>query len=593
MHYIPRLRLPAMLPVFLVLALAAGSHAAEPLELTGDARYNLSSHVDILRDDSGTMTLADVRKKENSLAFVPSSGAVPNLGITSKPHWVRFRLDDVFGYHPDRSWLLELDFPYADSAELFLPQEDGGYVSQLLGDRLPFDDRPWKQRNLIFELGRVTHSGYYYMRVQASGILNLPMTIWAPRALSAQLSQENLIIGIYYGTLLAMLIYNAFMFSIFRDKSYIRYCEYLLLFLLLQISVTGHGYQYLWSSFPGVGNLLPTVLLGATALTAIHFTELFLEVPERRPDVQKWLRGVFYLCGLSILVALLAPLSFSTPFAIITGCITAVALLITCVLVLRRGSRPAQFFFAAWLLLLTGALLKGLSLIGLLPINALTAYAWQVGSGLEALLLSLGLADRINILRQERLSAMQQAFELDKVAHTDRLTGLHNRTYFEREFRQHVSYAEKNQSSHFAFFLVDLVGLKAINDNHGHAIGDQAVRMTARLLTSFCRQSDIVARIGGDEFAIICPRMTTADYEVFVSRVDEHTADGRIKFQEGEEIKSVPIHLSIGHAHTSKVPAGEIFEFADRDMYEKKKKFYETNKRHREVTSSGAQTVAD
>ncbi len=583
-----------LLAALLALLLSTGSVGAAELELREHDAYTLGPFVEILKDPDGDLTIQQIVKKKNELPFKPSFSANPNLGLSGAVHWVRFRLRDHYGYHPDRRWLLELDFPFADQAEMFIPAPGGGYEQETLGDRRKFSDRTWKHRSLIFTLGRVPENGAdYYLRVEASGSLQLPLRIWTPAALSSHLASENLILGIYYGIMLAMLLYNLFVYTVIREQNYLRYCEYLFLFLCLQVAATGHGFQYLWQNFPSLGNLLPTLLTPLTCMAAIRFAQAFLEVADRRPEMVRWLQGNYYFCCFSLALALIAPLSWSIPVSVLAGCATAIILLICCMRILRRGSRPAQFFLAAWVLLLFGALLKGLSILGILPVNAFTLHTWQVGSGMEVLLLSLGLADRINILRQERMSALQQAFELEKVAHTDRLTGLYNRTYFEREFRQHVGYAEKNRNSHFGFFLIDLVGLKAINDNHGHAIGDQAVRMTARMLKGICRQSDLVARIGGDEFAIVCPRMTPADYRVFVQRMNTKTANGRIKFQEEEEIKVVPIHLSIGHSHTSEIPAEEIFDFADKDMYEKKRKFYETHKRHRAETSSGAQTVSE
>ncbi len=580
--------------VLVALLATFGRAAAGELELREDAVYALGPVVEILEDPAGTLTIREVLKRRHELPFKPVFTTNPNLGLNGNVHWVRFRIRDHYGYHPDRRWLLELDFPFADRAELFVPAHGGGFEREVLGDRQKFADRTWKHRSLVFTLGRVPEAGAeYYLRVQASGSLQLPLRVWTPAALSSHLSSENLVLGLYYGIMVAMLIYNLFVYTVIREKNYLRYCEYLFLFLCLQVAATGHGFQYLWQNFPSLGNLLPTLLAPLTCMAAIRFAQPFLEIADRRPELVPWVQGTYYFCCFALVLTLIAPLSWSIPVAVLAGCITAIMLLFCCLRILRRGSRPAQFFLAAWLLLLFGALMRGLSILGLLPVNAFTLYTWQVGSGLEVLLLSLGLADRINILRQERMSALQQAFELEKVAHTDRLTGLYNRTYFEREFRQHVGYAEKNRNSHFGFFLIDLVGLKAINDNHGHAIGDQAVRMTARMLKGICRQSDLVARIGGDEFAIICPRMTPDDYRVFVQRIDGKTANGRIKFQEEEEIKVVPIHLSIGHAHTSEIPAGEIFDYADKDMYEKKRKFYETHERHREEKSSGAQTVAE
>jgi diguanylate cyclase (GGDEF)-like protein len=192
--------------------------------------------------------------------------------------------------------------------------------------------------------------------------------------------------------------------------------------------------------------------------------------------------------------------------------------------------------------LLIGVAVVALRNLALLPTNFLSFYALQIGSALEMLLLSFALADRINGLRREKdlaqnevLATKQQLAaalqrsqaglerrvaerteeleaanarlrenerQLQALAHTDVLTGLANRLLFEARLQQSMQHARRNHGR-IALLLGDLDHFKAINDNYGHAIGDEVLRVAAGRLRATVREVDTVARLGDDVFAIV------------------------------------------------------------------------------------------
>ena len=107
--------------------------------------------------------------------------------------------------------------------------------------------------------------------------------------------------------------------------------------------------------------------------------------------------------------------------------------------------------------------------------------------------------------------------DLVKLSTRDELTGLLNRRGFFMSAQPMARMAER-EGRQFVVFFADLDGLKAINDAHGHGAGDEALRDAAWILTHSFRSADIVARIGGDEFAVLAPEATSYTIDIMIRR---------------------------------------------------------------------------
>ena len=110
----------------------------------------------------------------------------------------------------------------------------------------------------------------------------------------------------------------------------------------------------------------------------------------------------------------------------------------------------------------------------------------------------------------EHSAQVEEARTLYQRATRDTLTGLGNRAFFDDQLHQALAMARRKQEG-FGLLLVDMDGLKSINDSHGHPAGDAAIRVLAARLRALTRESDVAARLGGDEFALILP--STGDRE--------------------------------------------------------------------------------
>lgn len=108
-----------------------------------------------------------------------------------------------------------------------------------------------------------------------------------------------------------------------------------------------------------------------------------------------------------------------------------------------------------------------------------------------------------------------QAEEIERIAHTDSLTGLFNRSYYEKMFPWLTSESLISQAP-LTLVFCDVNGLKKINDDFGHHEGDKLIREAARAIRESCRRNDLVFRLGGDEIVILCPGTTLENAEILI-----------------------------------------------------------------------------
>ena len=173
---------------------------------------------------------------------------------------------------------------------------------------------------------------------------------------------------------------------------------------------------------------------------------------------------------------------------------------------------------------------------------------------------------------------------LEHLAHTDKLTNTFNRNYFDREFKRYASTKQKYPELDFTVFLIDVNGLKDVNDRYGHKEGDNLIIKVAGLLKSCCRKTDLVARLGGDEFVILCPETKQAD--PLLDRIRRKEQGMRLSCQTstGERI-DIPIRMSIGIASTQETHPHILMKRADEKMYENKRVYYQSHQSIRRVSS--------
>ncbi len=175
---------------------------------------------------------------------------------------------------------------------------------------------------------------------------------------------------------------------------------------------------------------------------------------------------------------------------------------------------------------------------------------------------------QVSLLHQYQAQLTIKVSELEEMAARDELTGLYNRRHFYHEIQRELSRAQSTKEP-LALLLLDLDGLKGINDEHGHSVGDVIIANLGKVIVKHTRNSDVAARLGGDEFGIVMPATDKRGAFSMARRLWEELEQTPLY---EHETKYIMVTVSIG---VSGYPWGgedleEMIHWADSDMYANK-----------------------
>jgi two-component sensor histidine kinase len=399
---------------------------AEPMMLSPELKgLSLGGHMDILEDQARQWTIRHIVTDQVAAQFMPSHGAAQGFGFTSSAYWVRFVV--VNPWDREIQWCLEVAYPPMDSIELYIPMQADQFQIKRGGDHLPFRARDVDYKDFIFLLQTPPKSQQlYYMRFENAGAINLPLTILSPSALAEKINHEQILLGIYHGAILVMLVYNFFIFISIRDPSYLYYVLFNCGWVFAMLTLNGLAFQYLWPRAVWWTNNSLLFFFCFSFMWGVQFSRSFLETAHHTPLFDVLLRALIALAVLGMACALLTSYYISVRLTNVIG-MTCMLVWIDGVVCLRRGVRAARYYVIAWSALILGITVLSLKNLGILPHNALTVWAPQLGSATEITLLSLGLADRIRTLRREKERAEKALIDTQLTMQDALLKEVHHR----------------------------------------------------------------------------------------------------------------------------------------------------------------------
>lgn len=340
-----------------------------------------------------------------------------------------------YGFRPDRLWVklvitnqndhlrrlgLEIAYPVLDQVDAYVIQQGLVQSEYRVGDTLPFSQRPIDFRNFIIPLSLpAQESATLYLKVETEGTLQAPITLQDMDRFFEKQQYSMLIQGLYFGTMLVMVLYNLFIYISVRHPSYLYYAIAALSCTTFVAAMQGLGFQYVWPGFPALNAIIIPISVAVFGMSSMLFAITLLDVKRIAPTLYKVKMVFFNLYLLLFIGSFILPYHTIIKLIATVGSVSVLLSIFTGIYIQFKGQRSARFYIGAWSSLLISFFITALSKFGLIASNLLIEHSVQIGSTLEVLLLSFALADRINEERKAKEAARYKALENERIANEE------------------------------------------------------------------------------------------------------------------------------------------------------------------------------
>ncbi|HWZ22714.1 MAG TPA: 7TM diverse intracellular signaling domain-containing protein, partial [Cytophagaceae bacterium] len=275
-----------------------------------------------------------------------------------------------------------------------------------------FDKREHINKNIVFDLsvGDSSQTFVYYIRIKSKSYSGFDFRIKSVNYFMYYSTNEYYFLGLYYGILLIMAVYNLLIYISVREKVYLFYVFYVLTGILNTMTDDGLGFQFLWSDYPEIIRYIgiyiaPSMLMITFVLYSIFFLELNTNFPKLKNLLLRAV-GIYFIYYFSII--LFAPdfihfkIVYIIPFILSYG---------AAIHVFSKGYKPARFFIVGNTFILISIIIIQFRSMQIIPGNIFTVYSLNYGLVFEIVILSFALADRIRIIKKSNEEAQKEIIE--------------------------------------------------------------------------------------------------------------------------------------------------------------------------------------
>ncbi len=515
-------------------------------------------------DKSGTLPYQDIQSKLGE--FSHKQTEVLNIGYSTGAHWLNFTLSNSSPQPQHRI----IEFSYTLTDELTLYYQQDGQLHELQQGRIYRAQQEERNRVYSFPITLAPDESIdFSLRVASEDAVVIPLWLMTDAEYYQSLNTTQQLLSYYFGLVTAIAVFGIFLWLFLKEKVYRYYAlgviaHHGLFFIILNgLSPSVLGFTSVWWSREAL-----TVFISLSLLLFIQFGRAFFNTAVTHPKIHRFLNfniaaSVICLC-LAFVLSHHQAISIASVAAAINGSI----MIFTGIKALKTSPISARFYLASWCLAIVGGIFYSLKTWGIVPSNVFTEHAWQAGTAIESLLLSLAITSRIGDeaklkeqAQKEILTLQQQANEslerrvqertqeleqlnhkLEELSDTDQLTGLKNRRYLDRLLPIEVERCAQQKKS-IALLIMDIDHFKNFNDSYGHLAGDSCLQAVAQCIEKELHwPNDRPVRYGGEEFCIFLPDTKAEGARAVAERIRENVAGLNLTIND----KPVPVTLSIG-----------------------------------------------
>jgi EAL domain-containing protein (putative c-di-GMP-specific phosphodiesterase class I)/GGDEF domain-containing protein len=505
-----------------------------------DERVVLGKLSEFLEDADNSIEIEQLLSADSRFNWQQISSDTPNFGYTDSAYWVHLQLKNNSDQKVDR--VIEIAYPVLDYIEFY--QVNGGTIETAfkVGDQLPFSNRPIAHRNFVFPLSlEALSNSSLYIKVKSGSSLQLPLSIASEREFFASDQLELIRMCIYYGMMLVMILFNLFIFFSLKEAMYFYYVSFVFCFAAVQFCLNGLAGQYIWPDASYMQDFGILVFVPSIVLFASLFARHFLDLATHAPYADRFFKVMTWTAAIGIAGGLVLDYEQSIKFSVIAVIPASLGCLLIGPYLWSKGHTIARFYTIAWASITIATVALALSKFGILPRTFLTENGLQFGSALEAILLSLALADRFNNERDQRFQAQKKMLDESRQRQLAEqkliysalhhpLTGAPNRAFFENWFKEQI--ASKKDMPTMTMGMFYLRRFHEVNKTLGHIQADELLKLITRQLNNMVKQlpgavsldekegdSHYIVAMEGVTFVILINNMENPDPKASINSI--------------------------------------------------------------------------
>lgn len=423
---------------FLLLVTLGVFSGCSPIDNENGASLNITNLFSSTKAATGELnaeTILDGAQQER-LQHPPLRGGLGEKGVT---YWYRGVIPSNLIAGSDR--VMEITYPILDLVDVWVRQQGRQDKHYQSGYLRPFVSRTIQDPNIAFPLPANGVDTEVVIAIVTTTPLPFFVRLWSSEAWQAHQTNTSLWYGVLFGAIGILMLYNLFLAIALKDPSYFYYVAYLCALAMVCAINSGYSEKYLWPDYGGIGTRSLLAIASLAIIFVLQFCNHFLGVRTLFPKA--WRVSV-------VIMVVVLPLSLpemlgytsAANVIIIVGLSDAVLLYYTLISVaaLRAGVKQARYILVAFSMYIIGYVYFQLYMFNVIEPNWFAAHAIEWGILLEAIMLSLALADRINVISRKK----ELAEESMLVA--------------QREFSRRIIKAQEQDRESFANTLHDSIG---------------------------------------------------------------------------------------------------------------------------------------
>ncbi|MDH5655043.1 MAG: SpoIIE family protein phosphatase [Spirochaetia bacterium] len=349
-----------------------------------------------LEDPERSLEFEDIIKFSSDRFLKIEKEDALSAGFSRSVYWIRAELKNL---SPEKKYILEVEFFPLDKIYFYDASTDRKV--KILGDSVSGKDREIKSRNHAFRYQPSGDSGTVYFKIDTRSTIYFPLNLFEENNYRDHQYVEQYLMGICFGIILIMIVYNFLVYINLRYKLYLNYVIFTVCISIYLLIDHGYAKMFFWDHAPYLSNIMNPLWAILTAITGLLLTYRFLILKKYR-ILRKLIRAVnvfFIMCIPSLFM-----LDYRYLLPVINFLVLSAVILIFTGLYLeiRRKKVMAYFYalgFSGFLLI---ALLSSLSNLGVFQQNFISTYGFMLSAVFDVTVLSFALAYRINILRKQK-----------------------------------------------------------------------------------------------------------------------------------------------------------------------------------------------